>query len=336
MLLAEERRGEFDALRAERALAELRRRLERDGGTLAVHSYHCADANAGAVAEAVETPSLFGARTLIVLRGAESLDERAQQRLADALDRQAPQVTLAVVARAADMRKRFFARCRDLAERIPVDHPRHGEMRQWADAFAKERGRRLDDDARDLLVDCTGRDLLVLGSELDKLAAAVAPGRPITLEDVGRVTASGREHGNFEITDALCVRDGAAAMRALGLALDEGAAPIAIIGAIAASFRTVLAGADLIARGRSLDDVQRELAVHPYQRRTLQAALRAHRAPALRRAMVRLAEIDLGAKSGTGDPRAMLETWVLDLCAPRRRGAGRGRGGLAAQAGAVS
>ncbi len=269
-----------------------------------------------------------------MLRGAESLDERGQQRLADALDRQAPQVTLAIVARAADMRKRFFARCRDLAEHVPVDHPRQGEMRQWADAFAKERGRRLDDDARDLLVDCTGRDLLLLASELDKLAAAVPPGRPITLEDVTRVTAAGREHGNFEITDALCIRDGAAAMRALALALDEGAAPIAIIGAIAAILKTVLAGADLVARGRSIDDAQRELAVHPYQRRTLQTALRAHRAPVLRRAMVRLAEIDLAAKSGMGEPRAMLEEWVLDLCAPRKRGAGRGA--LAAQAGAVS
>jgi DNA polymerase-3 subunit delta len=217
---------------------------------------------------------------------------------------------------------------------VAVDHPRIGEMRQWADAFAKERRRRLDDDARTFLVDCVGRDLLLLASELDKLAAAVPEGRPVLLDDVARVTASGREHGNFEITDALCARDGAAAMRALALALDEGAAAIAIVGAIAATLKNVLAGADLVARGRTVPEAERELAVHPYQRRTFEAALRVHRAPALRRALVRLAEIDLASKSGMGDARAMLEDWVLALCAPRVRA----RGGRAAadQAGAVS
>mgnify|MGYP003694021981 CR=1 FL=1 len=102
-----------------------------------------ANATSTALADSIETPSLFGARTLLIVRGAEGLDERGQERLTAALERQAPQVTLAVVARNADMRRRFFARCRELATRVPVDHPAHGEMRGFADAFARERGREL-------------------------------------------------------------------------------------------------------------------------------------------------------------------------------------------------
>ena len=311
-LLAEERRGEFDGWRADRALAEIQRGLERKGG-VAVHGYHAAECDVVALADAIETPSLFGARTLVIARGVETLDERSQERLTAALDRQAPQVTLVVVARSADMRRRFFARCRELATRVPVDHPRFGEMRGFADGFARERGRELAEDARELLLECVGRDLLLLASELDKLAAAVA-GRTISADDVRRVTAPGRDHGNFEVADALCARDAAAATRLLACALDEGAAPIALIGAFAASLKPLVAGAELVARGRSVDEALRELAVAPYQRVACQRGLRAYRVGELRRAFSELADIDLASKSG-GDARALLELWMLRVCA---------------------
>jgi len=314
--LAEERRGEFDGWRADRALADIRRELERKG-SLAVHGYDAAECDVDALADAMETPSLFGARTLLVVRGVENLNESGQERLTAALDRQAPQVTLAIVARAADMRRRFFGRCRELATRVPVDHPRFGEMRGFADAFARERGCELASDARELLLDCVGRDLLLLASELDKLAAAVG-GRVIGADDVRRVTAPGREHGNFEVADALCARDAAAATRLLACALDEGAQPIALIGALAASLRPLVAGAELVARGRSVDDALRELAVAPYQRIACQRGLRAYRPGELRRAFSELADIDLASKSG-GDARALLELWMLRTCGRAER-----------------
>ena len=319
-LLAEERRGEFDGWRADRALADIRRALERKG-SVAVHGYHAGQCDVLALADSIETPSLFGARTLLVVRGVESLDERGQERLTDALDRQAPQVTLVIVARSADMRRKFFARCRELATRVPVDHPRTSEMRAFADQFARARQRELASDARELLLECVGRDLLLLASELDKLAAAVTD-RAISAEDVRRVSAPGREHGNFEVADALCARDGAAATRLLACALDEGAQPIAIIGALAASLKPLVAGAELVARGRSIDEALRELAVAPYQRIACQRGLKVYRAQELRRAYAELADIDLASKTG-GDGRALLELWMIRVCGggSRARGA---------------
>jgi DNA polymerase III subunit delta len=324
-LLAEERRGEFDGWRADRALAEIRRGLER-AGSVAVHGHHGGECDVAALADAIETPSLFGARTLLIVRGAESLDDRGGDRLLYALERQALQVTVVIVARGADMRRRFFARCRELATRIPVDHPRQSEMRAFADEFARERACRLADDARELLLECVGRDLLLLASELDKLAAGVDGERPITAEDVRRVTAPGREHGNFEVTDAVCARDAEAATRLLGCALDEGAQPIAVIGALAASLKPVVAGAELVARGRSVDEALRELNVPPYQRWACQRGLRAYRASELRAAYARLADIDLLSKSGS-DARALLERWVLSVCLGRGRTTARAGGG---------
>ena len=305
----EERRGEFDGLRADRALAEIRRTLEREPGDVAVLGYHGADCDPEALADAIETPSLFGARTLLVLR------------LVHALERQAPQVTVAIVARGGDQRRRFFARCRELGRRVPVDHPRTGEMVQWADRFAKDRGRRLDDDARALLLECIGRDLLLLASELDKLVAAVPAERAIGAADVLRVTAPGREHGTFEMTDAVCARDAAGASRLLAQALDEGAQPIAVIGALAAALKPILAGAEFVARGRRPEEAERAIGLNPYQRRAVQQGMRAYRVGELRRALIRLADIDVAIKTGTGDGRTMLEEWLVRVVV--RRGGDR-------------
>ena len=221
------------------------------------------------------------------------------------------------------MRRRLFARCRELAERIAVDHPRGADLRGWAERFARARGRRLDDDAAALLIETVGRDLMVLASEVDKLAAAVPEGRAIAAADVHRIVAAAREHGNFEMVDALCARDAGAAVRLLRHALDEGAQPIAIVGAIAASLRPLLAGADLLRRGRGAADAERVLGVAPYQRRGFQQGLRAYAAGELRRALVRLVDLDVALKTGAGEPRALLEDWVLRLSLRRARAGAR-------------
>ncbi len=301
-------------MRADRALADLRAALEREPGGVAVLAYHGADCDPDTVADAIETPSLFATRTLVVVRGAEALAERSHERLIRAFERQAPQVTVAIVARGADQRRRLFARCREIGRMVPVDHPRLGEMPAWADRLARERGRRLSEDGRAVLLECVGRDLLVLASELDKLAAAVTADRPISSEDVLRVSAPGREHGTFEMTDAVCARDAARASRLLAHALDEGAQPIALVGALAATLKPALAGAELVARGGRLEDAERAVGVNPYQRRPFQHAVRAYGARALRRALMRLADIDLAIKTGTGDGRALLEEWLLRVC----------------------
>jgi DNA polymerase-3 subunit delta len=317
-LIADERRGEFDGYRADCALVEIRRGLEAGrGGALAVLTYHAADCDAESLAEAIETPSLFGARTLVIVRGAEALDERAQERLVAALDRQAPQVTVAIVARAPDMRRRLFARCRERGRRVVVDHPRTGEMPTLADELARARGRRLDPEARDVLVECVGRDLLVLASELDKLAVAIPDERAIGAADVRRLTPSAREHSNFEVADAIRARDTQTTLRVLAQSLDDGAQPIALIGAIAAALRVVLAGADLVARGRSTEEAGRAVGVSYYQQRAFEQGVRAFRPAELRRGLLRLAELDLASKTGMGDPRALLESWVLEFCGSR-------------------
>jgi DNA polymerase III delta subunit len=83
-----------------------------------------------------------------------------------------------------------------------------------------------------------------------------------------------------------------------------------------------VAGAELVARGRSVEEALRELAIAPYQRIACQRGLRAYRPAELRRAFSELADIDLASKTG-GDGRALLELWMIRVCGggSRARGA---------------
>ena len=91
-----------------------------------------------------------------------------------------------------------------------------------------------------------------------------------------------------------------------------------MIGALAAALKPILAAAELVARGRRPDEAERAIGLNPYQRRAVQQGMRAYRVGELRRAIVRLADIDVAIKTGTGDARAMLEEWVLRLSVRRR------------------
>ena len=68
-------------------------------------------------------------------------------------------------------------------------------------------------------------------------------------------------------------------------------------------------------------EFQRAIGLNPYQRRAVQQGMRAYRVGELRRALIRLADIDVAIKTGTGDGRTMLEEWLVRVVV--RRGGDR-------------
>ena len=94
----------------------------------------------------------------------------------------------------------------------------------------------------------------------------------------------------------------------------RGAAPIAIIGALAASLKPLVAGAELVARGRSVDEALRELAVAPYQR--VRVPARATRLSPARSCVAPTASspTSISRARAAATARALLELWTLRVC----------------------
>jgi DNA polymerase-3 subunit delta len=167
---------------------------------------------------------------------------------------------------------------------------RGGPVRQGA-AVVKEAasaaGRNVEPAAAQLLSERSGGDIAKLRADLDHVLLFVQGKQAITVADVEAVV-SGHEtvQDPWAMVNAIERGNAAEALRLLGISLEEGEAPLKILGQLAWWVR------DKLSR------------VRPQQ------------APAAVQAVFRT---DQDMKSSGGEPRVLLERLVMELCGPPRR-----------------
>ena len=222
-----------------------------------------------------------------------------------------------------------------------VEHKVGGRLRDLdltdaARSFLQGTGKRLGPGAEEGLRDRLGGQMRLLRSELEKLVAYVE-GPVIRREDVERVVARVREEEFLELSDALQKRDLPAALRYVDEALEHGAAPLMVLGAVASVVRGLIESHERmthLARGqppRSFDDFKSRLfpalerearqhgerVPHPWAAFLgMQAAARYGRS-ALRRSLLACAEADVALKS-SGAGKLVLERLLWTVCPPTR------------------
>ncbi len=199
------------------------------------------------------------------------------------------------------------------------------------------RGKRLTPAAQRLIEQQAGTDPAPLASELEKLCLYVGERATIAEEDVRACMRDLAGSWIFDFTKALAQRQAATALCLLRALYAQGEHPVRLLALIARELRLLLLARDCLTdtlagvwspgtpfavfRDRlwpRLSEVQRDAfgGVHPYVvYLALQNASRTS-TPALQRGLLRLHELDIKFKSGAGDPRLLLEAFVLELCRP--------------------
>ena len=158
-----------------------------------------------------------------------------------------------------------------------------GDAERWVKARAGALGVSLEAAAVKALVQRAGLDIARLRGGLERLALYAAGQPTITAEDVRQAVPAGPEaQTDFGIANAIKRNDAASALRELRLALDAGAMPVMLMG----------------------------------QLRWVAEQLPASR---LRNAIEALFRTDLALKSSGGEPRVLLERFVVELCEERKR-----------------
>lgn len=163
-----------------------------------------------------------------------------------------------------------------------------GDAGRFVDEQVRAAGLTIDRPAIARLVQMSGADKARLRDEVEKLILFGAGLGRITAEDVSAVVGSVSYHGDqWALVRAIEQGNTALALRELSMALENGGVPFQILGQIGYAVRTPPP------RGR-------------YPSRRVPAAVEA------------LLRTDLALKSSGGDPGALLERLVLDLCEERR------------------
>lgn len=287
--------------------------LDRLRAEAAAEGYSAEEIDPGdpqAVLYALDTPSLFGGGRFVLVRGAQDLDEDAQDAIEAWAKNPADGIALTLMASgttAAKLAKRFPASAIIKAESVPP-----WKAAEWAVKRAKEKGRRMSGPAAAALVESVGSDLRDLAAAIDRL---VETSKAATIElDQVQERFTGVESKVYQFVDSVFDRDLPLARKRLHGLLDQGENPIGLLAALARQLRViayVAGGGD----GRQPAAVAKDLGLKGEG--AVKRAMRQARGftPArIAKAYRAMADADLAMKSEGDDP-LVLELVVDEIAA---------------------
>jgi DNA polymerase-3 subunit delta len=155
------------------------------------------------------------------------------------------------------------------------------EMARWVKNRVAAEGMTIDPRLARLVADRIWPEVARLRSEMERLLLYAA-GRGITEADVKEVVRAANPVDDWGVTRAIERGSAAEALRELGVMIENGAVPYMILGQLAWFVRTKVP------------------------------------APRVNSAVDAVFRTDLAIKTSAGDPRALLEKLVVELCAPVR------------------
>ena len=149
---------------------------------------------------------------------------------------------------------------------------------KWVKERVGQEGMSIDASAARLVAERVGPDVSRLRADVERLVLYAAGNKSITEADVKEIVAPAVSQDDWAVTNAIARGSAGDALRELGLMMDNGAVPYMILGQLAWFVRTKVP------------------------------------APKVSSAVEAVFRTDLAIKTSAGDPRALLERLVVELC----------------------
>jgi DNA polymerase III subunit delta len=285
------------------------------------------------------SPSLFGERKVLVLRGLEDAPDDLISDARGLVAAPEPDVVVVLRHRSGQRGKGLLDAARKAGAAVHECAPITSDADKAAFVVGEFRaaGRRISPDAVGALVEALGQDLRELASACSQLMSDTLPpeGRPRDAPEVdvrvvdryygGRVEATG-----FKVADAVLAGQTDEALGLLRHALSSGLDPVPLVAVLALGLRS-LAKVSAAGSMRSAE-AARDLGMAPWQVDKARRQLRGWSEAGLARALEAVAAADLAVKGGlpskarrAGDPVFAVEHAVLEIGAARRGAASAAR-----------
>jgi DNA polymerase III subunit delta len=260
---------------------------------------------------------LFATRQAVVVRAAEVLDKRSDDR--DALKEYAlapdPSTTLVLVATKLNGNHGLSRAIKKAGGLLTFNRMKAWQVPDWVMAESRRIGHPMDEGTARIVTDLSGTDLNQLRLVIDQLSLYVGQGQPIAVTDAETLLASTRSHTVFELVDAVAEGRTVAAIRHLHAMMSQREPALRILAMLVRHFRMLWQAAEARAQGSSVGDIRSRLKLHEFVAKKLWSQCVKFDAATLRRAYDRLYETDLKLKSKGLDDALVMERLVMELCA---------------------
>ena len=206
-----------------------------------------ANSTPGRLEEALASLPMMAERRLVLLRESEGRGAKLNDAWTKVIEswlsrsNEALDSVLVVVVSQVDRRTKWVKAFREPAVQIDCDPPKGArDLAVFLKSEAKRQGVELAAEAAGLLGERIGPQLLLLRQEIEKAALLAGPGEPIERKHIEMSVAAVADEPIWDLTDAIGQGKTANAIDMLARMLNQGAAPPAILGALASHFRRLV------------------------------------------------------------------------------------------------
>lgn len=282
------------------------------------------NAPAQTIIESCETlPMMSDYRLIIVqecaLLAAGKAKDEAQESalLCDYITRVPPSTVLVFDAGTGlDKRKKLSAALVKLPGAVSFEPLDDAQLYKWMNQTLRPMGKQMSREACEMLAFTSGRDLTMLGGELEKLAAYAQERQQITPEDIEKVATHTAECTVFAMVDALSAGKAKEAFTLLGVLLEGGEQRIGILAMITRHYRQMMYLASLQSQRMPQAQMAKALGVPPFALSRLMRQVGRRTYEQLHAQTLACVQADYDIKSGRLREDAALERLMLLLMQP--------------------
>ncbi|NIO48543.1 MAG: DNA polymerase III subunit delta [Candidatus Aminicenantes bacterium] len=199
----------------------------------------------------------------------------------------------------------------------------------WMDKKFLTQGKTAELEAKIKLQELVGNDLRRVSNEIEKLITFVGEKKVIELDDVNQVSGWVKTFFEWEIADSLGKADFERSLIVLNNLFKEGVKPEYILGSMAKFFRDIFL-AKLLLKEKSMDRkaIFKELRPHIQEKfgnfyaskfKEFFSLVEKFSMRDLSRVLAELEEVDLKMKTTSITPQTLLESFLFDYCALRKK-----------------
>jgi DNA polymerase III subunit delta len=185
-------------------------------------------------------------------------------------------------------------------------------MPAWIQQEARRQGGEITPQAAVELANATGTDTLSGSSEIEKLLIYTEAKRPVSLEDVQILCASGDQTNIFDMVEAITRGDARRGMKLLHQMLEKEDAQV-IFGMIVRQFRMLIQAKAILDDRGGVNEVTQALKTADFVSRKLVDQARRFSLEELQVIYRKLLDIDLESKNSTTPWEVALDTFVVEI-----------------------
>ncbi len=260
---------------------------------------------------AVEIP-VFAARRVIVYKSVEKLPAREGERLLSYLSAPNETTTLIVAGAKLDGRLKWTQALTKKAMTVTCAPLRDAQLAAWLREEASALGVRMDEAAAQLLKEAGSESLYAVRRELEKLAAYVPAGTIVQSSHVEALRGTEPGASVFDLVNAIGAHDHGRALRILARNVENGEAPLRILGALVWQYRRLWKTKEQLRVSGRDGEAARTLRMDPSR---VRAFLEQFSDAQLSQAFQWFMETDSKLKGGSGStPVRVLEDLLFRLC----------------------